>query len=75
VDYTDTHKAAQAYLSRYGITYPNGPDLGTRIYDTYRATGVPETFIVDQNGILADFQYGEFTSMEEIIQKVDRVLE
>lgn len=74
VDYTDTHKAAQAYIKRFGITYPNGPDLGTRIYDTYRATGVPETFIIDQNGILADFKYGEFTSTEEIIGAVERLL-
>jgi cytochrome c biogenesis protein CcmG/thiol:disulfide interchange protein DsbE len=75
VDYTDTHKAAQAYIDRFGITYPNGPDLGTRIYDTYRATGVPETFLIDQDGVLADFKYGEFASTEEIIAKVEGLLE
>ena len=75
VDYTDTEKAARAYLDRFGITYPNGPDLETRISDMYRMTGVPETFIIDQNGLLADFQYGEFTSAEDIIAKIDRLLE
>jgi cytochrome c biogenesis protein CcmG/thiol:disulfide interchange protein DsbE len=75
VDYTDTEKAAQAYLDRFGITYPNGPDLGTRISDMYRMTGVPETFILDQDGRLADFKYGEFSSAEEIIAKIDRLLE
>jgi len=74
VDYTDTEKSARAYLQRFGITYPNGPDLGTRISDMYRMTGVPETFIIDQNGRLADFKYGEFTSAEEIQQKIDRLL-
>ena len=50
VDYTDTEKAARAYIQKFGITYPNGPDLGTRISGMYRMTGVPETFIIDQNG-------------------------
>jgi cytochrome c biogenesis protein CcmG/thiol:disulfide interchange protein DsbE len=74
VDYTDTERAAKAYLERFGITYPNGPDLGTRIYSAYRATGVPETFIINQDGILAGFKYGEFTSVEEIIDKVALLL-
>ncbi len=75
VDYTDTEKAALAYLERFGITYPNGPDLGTRISDLYRMTGVPETFILDKDGRLADFKYGEFSSTEEIISRIDRLLE
>ncbi len=74
VDYTDTEKAARAYIQRFGITYPNGPDLGTRVSDMYRMTGVPETFIIDQNGRLADFKYGEFTSLEEIKLKIDPLL-
>lgn len=74
VDYTDTERAALAYLKRFGITYPNGPDLGTRIYTAYRATGVPETFIVDQNGLLAAIRVGEFTSLEEINALIDPLL-
>src|SRR5262245_34073007 len=32
VDYVDTETEARAYLNQFDITYPNGPDLGTRIY-------------------------------------------
>ncbi|MBI2977058.1 MAG: TlpA family protein disulfide reductase [Chloroflexi bacterium] len=52
VDYVDTETEARRYLLRYGISYPNGPDLGTRISQAYRIKGVPETYIIDQNGQL-----------------------
>jgi cytochrome c biogenesis protein CcmG/thiol:disulfide interchange protein DsbE len=50
VDYVDTEREARTYLLQYGITYPNGPDLGTQIYQDFRASGVPETYVIDQNG-------------------------
>lgn len=50
VDYLDAPSAALAYLRRFQITYPNGPDVGTRISRLYRITGVPETFVVDPKG-------------------------
>lgn len=50
VDYVDTETEARAYLAQFNITYPNGPDLGTRIYQAFRSSGVPETYIIDQNG-------------------------
>jgi cytochrome c biogenesis protein CcmG/thiol:disulfide interchange protein DsbE len=50
VDYLDVPSAAMDYLRRFEITYPNGPDLGTRISRLYRVTGVPETFVVDPEG-------------------------
>ena len=52
VDYVDTETEARAYLAQFDITYPNGPDLGTRISQAYRLKGVPETYIIDQNGQL-----------------------
>ncbi|MEO8084773.1 MAG: TlpA disulfide reductase family protein, partial [Ardenticatenales bacterium] len=30
VDYVDTDGPARAYLAEHGVTYPNGPDLGSR---------------------------------------------
>jgi cytochrome c biogenesis protein CcmG/thiol:disulfide interchange protein DsbE len=50
VNYTDTQPAALDYLSRLGITYPNGPDRGSRISREYGLVGVPETVLIDQSG-------------------------
>lgn len=52
VDYVDTETEARAYLAQFDITYPNGPDLGTRISQAFRIKGVPETYIIDQDGNL-----------------------
>ena len=50
VDYLDTETEARAFLQEFGITYSNGPDLGTRISQAYRMRGVPEKFLIDKQG-------------------------
>lgn len=75
VDYVDTEPEAVGYLEKFAITYPNGPDLGTRISQAYRIRGVPETFVIDQNGELAAFQKGPFLSFEHIRGTIDPLLE
>jgi cytochrome c biogenesis protein CcmG/thiol:disulfide interchange protein DsbE len=74
VAWTDTDKKSLEYLRKFDITYPNGPDLGTRIYQAYRATGVPETYIIDRNGILAYVKISPFESPAEVQQAVTAVL-
>lgn len=58
IDYADTETDARAFMRRYDITYPNGPDLGTRISQSFRMRGVPETYIIDPAGQLAFVQIG-----------------
>ena len=61
VDYVDTETEARAYLADYGITYLNGPDLGTRISQAYRIQGVPETYIIGKDGRLVTHIIGPTT--------------
>ena len=75
VDYVDTEPEALAYLSKFNITYPNGPDLGTRISQAFRIRGVPETFIVDREGKMTHFQKGPFLSLAQIKAVIDPLLE
>lgn len=74
VDYVDTEPEARAYLKKFGITYPNGPDLGTKISQAFRITGVPETYFVDRDGILQFVQIGPFQSLAEIQAAIDPLL-
>ncbi|MAS32606.1 MAG: thiol:disulfide interchange protein [Anaerolineaceae bacterium] len=55
VAYTDTDTNALAFMDEFGMTYANGPDRGTIISDRYNIQGVPETFVVDQDGNIAKF--------------------
>jgi len=74
VAWTDTDAKARAYLERFNITYPNGPDLGTRWAQVFRIRGVPETYILDRDGRLAYIKIGPFVSTQEILDAVYQVL-
>lgn len=74
VDYVDTEPEAKAYLEKFSVTYPNGPDLGTRISQAFRIRGVPETYIIDREGMLQHMQYGPFPSLASIQAEIDPLL-
>lgn len=75
VDYVDTEPEARVYLKKFGITYANGPDLATRLSQYFRIKGVPETYFVDQNGVLKYVQVGPFSSIDQIRAQIDLLLE
>jgi cytochrome c biogenesis protein CcmG/thiol:disulfide interchange protein DsbE len=75
VDYVDTEPEARVYLKQFNISYPNGPDLGTKISGLFnRNLGVPETYIIDQQGILQYTQIGPFQSAAEIQAILDPLI-
>lgn len=49
VDYVDTEPEAKKYMQEFKITYPNGPDVGTRVSQAYHITGVPETYFITRD--------------------------
>ncbi|HTP02851.1 MAG TPA: TlpA disulfide reductase family protein [Anaerolineales bacterium] len=74
VDYVDTEPEARAYLEKFGIQYSNGPDLGTKVSQLFRIKGVPETYFIDQQGVLRRVQVGPFTSVDDIKAVIDPML-
>lgn len=78
VDYVDTPTNAFIYLKKFGITYPNGEDLNVTlkrpISDYFKIQGVPETYFIDQNGVLQYVQIGPFSSVEQISAQIDPLL-
>lgn len=74
VNYVDTKTEALAYLDRFDITYPNGPDLGTSISQAYRMRGVPETFIIGSDGRISAVQIGPYTSVDQIVAHIELAL-
>jgi cytochrome c biogenesis protein CcmG/thiol:disulfide interchange protein DsbE len=73
VDYVDTEPEARGYLQKFGITFPNGADLGTRISQSFRIKGVPETYFIDRDGVIQYIQVGPFQSLAEIQSVVDSI--
>ena len=74
VDYVDTEPEARGYLTKFDITYPNGPDLATKISQLFRIKGVPETYFIDKEGKLAYTQIGPFSTEAQIHNIIDGLL-
>lgn len=73
IAYADNGPRSLAFLEEFGVTYLNAPDLGTRVSEAYRIQGVPETFIIDRNGHIAQFIYAGVTA-ERLVEIIDRLL-
>lgn len=58
VIYLDTENDAQEFIDTYGLTFPNGLDIRSDISRMYHIQGAPESFIIDQNGEIAEFILG-----------------
>jgi cytochrome c biogenesis protein CcmG/thiol:disulfide interchange protein DsbE len=74
VDYVDTEPEARGYLEQFEISYPNGPDLGTRISQAFRIRGVPETYVIGPDGRLAAVKIGPYNSLDEIVAHIETAL-
>jgi len=73
-DYVDTEPEARVYLKKFGITFANGPDMGTRVSQLFRIKGVPETYFIDKTGVLRYVQVGPFLSVNDIQKQIDILL-
>lgn len=74
VAYVDAYNASLEFIDEFGLTYPNAPDQGTVVSDRYHITGVPETFIIDRDGNIAEFIYAQVTE-PGLTASLDRLLE
>lgn len=75
VDYVDTETEAMTYLTKFDISYPNGPDLGTKISQAFRIRGVPETYIVGRDGTIVDIKISPYLSLAEIENALLKAME
>ena len=73
IAYKDAASKAQAFLAEFDTTYPSALDPGSRVSRDYGVTGVPETYIIDQEGLLVRHVLGA-VSAAELRQEIDKVL-
>ncbi|NIV39187.1 MAG: TlpA family protein disulfide reductase, partial [Anaerolineae bacterium] len=51
----------QAFLDEFDVSYPSTVDTSNRTAREYGVTGVPETFVVGRDGLLARHFLGPVT--------------
>jgi cytochrome c biogenesis protein CcmG/thiol:disulfide interchange protein DsbE len=71
INYVDTERDSRAFIEKYGFTYANGADLGSRISHIFKVQAVPETYIIGRDGKLAAMKIGPFASADEIRQLLE----
>lgn len=72
--YADNERDSKAFMDEYNMTYPNAPDIGTFISkEQYHIVGVPESFVIDQNGNVAEFIYS-VVNEDRLSATIDRLL-
>jgi cytochrome c biogenesis protein CcmG/thiol:disulfide interchange protein DsbE len=64
VDIKDTPDDARNFLQRYTASYPNGFDAQKQIYIDYGVYGLPETFVVDRQGMVIHHVIGPVTQQQ-----------
>jgi cytochrome c biogenesis protein CcmG/thiol:disulfide interchange protein DsbE len=52
INYQDKEEDAQQYLRTYGTNFPHVRDIKGAVSFDYGVYGVPETFVVDQQGVI-----------------------
>ena len=73
IAYKDADSKAQAFLDEFDVTYPSTVEPGNHTARAYGLTGVPETFVIDQQGLLARHFLGPITQAQ-LSQEIDRLL-
>jgi cytochrome c biogenesis protein CcmG/thiol:disulfide interchange protein DsbE len=74
VAYADNGVRSLEFLDEYDVSYLNAPDLETRISALYGIRGVPETFVIDQQGDVAQFLFAGVT-FAQLRRIIDPLLE
>ena len=73
IDIQDTQQDAEAYVSDFNITYPNGRDVDGKITVDYGVIGLPTTFFVSKRGIVERRWVGAIPE-DELVKWVEELI-
>ena len=73
VTFDDSTPDSLGFVEKYGLNYPSVRDVGTRLADDYATRSLPETFVIDRQGRIADLYRGPVTQ-KRIDEAIERAL-
>ncbi len=73
VNRQDTPDAAQAFLTEFAVSYPNGPDTTENWGRRFGVVGLPTTFFIDAQGEIEAVAWGPITSEGELARQLDKI--
>jgi len=74
VTYQDSTPASQRFVEEFGLNYPNVRDVGVKLAKDYGTKSLPETFVIDAQGRIADAYRGQIDQawMDRALRKALR---
>jgi cytochrome c biogenesis protein CcmG, thiol:disulfide interchange protein DsbE len=73
IAYNDKPEDSKRWLDELGAAYPSLIDTGARTAIDYGVSGVPETFILNKQGVVAFKKFGPLTA-QELNHKLDSLV-
>jgi cytochrome c biogenesis protein CcmG/thiol:disulfide interchange protein DsbE len=73
VTYEDFRRDAERFTERLGVTYPALYDTDGTVADRYGVTGIPQTWFIDEAGIVRDRVFG-ITSKAALDEPLEALL-
>ena len=72
IDWNDTTGAANDFVNQFGATYPQAVDTHSDLAVSYGTTGVPETYVVTADGVIAAGVIGAVgpTTLDDLVAQV-----
>jgi peroxiredoxin len=73
VDYQEPVDDVRGFVEEWGMSYPVLLDADAAVVRQYRLTGIPESYLIDQDGVLRERRIGEM-KQEEIACMAEALL-
>jgi cytochrome c biogenesis protein CcmG/thiol:disulfide interchange protein DsbE len=73
IAYKDADSKAEAFLNEFDVSYPSTVDTTNRTARDYGVTGVPETFVIDREGLLVHHFLGPITQVQ-LAREIEQAL-
>ena len=74
VTYDDSTPDSLKFVKDYGVDYVNVRDVGTKLAQDYGTKSLPETFVIDPRGRIADFYRGQIDAAR-LNRAIDKALQ
>jgi cytochrome c biogenesis protein CcmG/thiol:disulfide interchange protein DsbE len=74
VTYDDSTPDSLAFVKEHDVRYANVRDVGTKLAEQYATKSLPETFVIDTQGRIADFYRGQI-SAKRLNAAIDKALQ
>ena len=73
VTFDDSTPDSLGFVKEFGVRYPNVRDVGTKLAEQYGVNKLPETFVIDARGRIADLHRGQIGG-DRLDQALNRAL-